>query len=112
MAVAGTKLYTNEAIAALVPIGDIVTTDFLQLSLATVKPRGVSHAVKGSTLNSKSLADLAIPVIPRGRQSAFVRETRSQLAAVEQTASALNAEAFNLGLIPSALIARAFDERA
>lgn len=65
LAFAGTELYTNEAIAALV-IKDysILNSKFLFYALKAIKFVGGNQAVMGITLNSKSLGALKIPLPP------------------------------------------------
>lgn len=65
MAFAGCDLYTNEAIAAFV-IKDkkVVHPDYLYYALKTASYGGSNQAVMGKTLNSKSLADIEIPLPP------------------------------------------------
>ncbi len=60
---AGTDLYTNEAIAGLV-IKNVSSLNpyFLYHALKNIKFVGGNQAVMGITLNSKSLADLKIPL--------------------------------------------------
>jgi type I restriction enzyme S subunit len=65
LAFAGTDLYTNEAIAALnVKDPTILHPKFLYYALKTIKFVGGNQAVMGITLNSKSLAELKIPLPP------------------------------------------------
>ncbi|MFF2092138.1 restriction endonuclease subunit S [Paenibacillus sp. NPDC058174] len=63
LAFAGTDLYTNEAIAALI-VKDhlILNSKYMYYALKTIKLVGGNQAAKGVTLNSKSLAELRIPL--------------------------------------------------
>ncbi len=65
LAFAGTDLYTNEAIAALI-IRDhtVLYSKYLYYALKVIKFVGGNQAVMGVTLNSKSLAELKIPLPP------------------------------------------------
>ena len=65
MAFAGCDLFTNEAIAAF-PIKDKarLNSEFLYYALLSAKFTGSNQAAMGKTLNSKSLADLEIPLPP------------------------------------------------
>ena len=73
MAFAGCDLYTNEAIAALV-IKDsgLLNSHFLFFALQVVKLVGSNQAAMGKTLNSKSLAELKIPIPPLDDQIRIV----------------------------------------
>lgn len=63
LAFAGTDLYTNEAIAALIIKNpDLLYPKYLFHALKKVKFVGGNQAVMGVTLNSKSLAELKIPL--------------------------------------------------
>jgi len=65
MAFAGCDLYTNEAIAAFsIKDKKKLHPDFLYYALQTATYGGSNQAVMGKTLNSKSLADIAIPIPP------------------------------------------------
>lgn len=65
MAFAGCDLYTNEAIAAFsIKDKKKLHPDFLYYALQAATYGGSNQAVMGKTLNSKSLADIAIPVPP------------------------------------------------
>jgi type I restriction enzyme, S subunit len=65
MAFAGCDLFTNEAIAAF-PIKDKrkLNSEFLYYALLSAKFAGSNQAAMGKTLNSKSLADIEIPLPP------------------------------------------------
>lgn len=65
MAFAGCDLFTNEAIAAF-PIKDKtkLNSEFLYYALLSIKFGGSNQAAMGKTLNSKSLADIEIPLPP------------------------------------------------
>lgn len=63
MAFAGCDLYTNEAIAALhIKNNDELYGEYLFFALQVAKLLGSNQAVMGKTLNSKSLAQIEIPV--------------------------------------------------
>jgi type I restriction enzyme S subunit len=65
MSFAGCDLYTNEAIAAFsIKNKKKLHPDFLYYALQAATYGGSNQAVMGKTLNSKSLADIAIPVPP------------------------------------------------
>jgi type I restriction enzyme S subunit len=69
MAFAGCDLYTNEAIAAFsIKDKKKLHPDFLYYALQAATYGGSNQAVMGKTLNSKSLADIAIPVPPLENQ--------------------------------------------
>jgi type I restriction enzyme S subunit len=65
MAFAGCDLYTNEAIAAF-PIKDAekLSSRFLYYALQSATFGGSNQAAMGKTLNSKSLAEIEIPLPP------------------------------------------------
>ncbi len=69
LAFAGTDLYTNEAIAALViKNNSIINSKYLYYAMKVMKFVGGNQAVMGITLNSKSLAELKIPLPSLGDQ--------------------------------------------
>jgi len=85
MAFAGVDLFTNEAIAALVPHDPrIVDTSYLRLALMTIDgATTASHAVKGRTLNSRSLSELLVPVAPIHEQRRIASQLADQFAALD-----------------------------
>ncbi|RJP62845.1 MAG: restriction endonuclease subunit S [Comamonadaceae bacterium] len=65
MAFAGCDLFTNEAIAAFrIKDEKELSPEFLYYALRSVTYGGSNQAVMGKTLNSKSLADIEIPLPP------------------------------------------------
>ena len=65
MAFAGCDLYTNEAIAAFqIKDEKQLNSEFLYYALQTATFGGSNQAVMGKTLNSKSLAEIEIPLPP------------------------------------------------
>lgn len=90
MAVASNTLYTNEAIAALVPRDPLaLDSGYLRYALATINAdAGASTAVKGRTLNSETLARLPVPLVPIEAQRRIAAQLTSQLAAVDSARSA------------------------
>lgn len=79
MAFAGCDLYTNEAIAALVPKDDRIDTRFLFYSLRVADlTRNAGEAAKGRTLNTKTLPliRVSIPANP-GEQHRVVEAIES-----------------------------------
>jgi type I restriction enzyme S subunit len=63
MAFAGEDLFTNEAIAALeVKDPNALSASYLFYALQSAKVGGSNQAAKGKTLNSKSLAEIEIPL--------------------------------------------------
>lgn len=72
MSFAGCDLYTNEAIAAFAIQDDKeLSPDFLYYALQSASFRGSNQAVMGKTLNSKSLAEIEIPLPPLDDQVRF-----------------------------------------
>lgn len=69
MAFAGCDLFTNEAIAAL-PIKDErnLNSEYLYYALRSATFGGSNQAAMGKTLNSKSLAEITIPLPPLNDQ--------------------------------------------
>ncbi|MFH6838486.1 restriction endonuclease subunit S [Providencia sp. 2024EL-00732] len=65
MAFAGCDLFTNEAIAAFAIKDEaVLNPEFLYYALQSATYGGSNQAVMGKTLNSKSLADIEIPLPP------------------------------------------------
>ena len=72
---AGIDLYTNEAIAALVPLNGQIDNDFLYYALPiAVGKTETDQAVKGATLNKKKLNDVIFlhPSLPEQKKIAAV----------------------------------------
>ncbi len=85
-AIAGCDLYTNEAIAGLIPIDESRTDkEFLKHLLPVIDYEGVlGHAVKGRTLNFRSMSNLAIPLPPLAEQQRIVARLDQQMALVDK----------------------------
>lgn len=84
LAFAGTDLFTNEAIASLVIKNtSILHSRFLFYSLKNIKFDGGNIAVKGLTLNSKSLSKLKIPLpsLPEQIRIAYILSKAENLIA-------------------------------
>ena len=75
VAIAGCDLYTNEAIAGLVPKDNRVSSEYLYHIIPRIKLENyVQRAAKGKTLNRGILEAIRIPVPSRKEQENFVRE--------------------------------------
>ena len=64
----GVEAYHNEAIASLSAEDDVLRSYLVWAVPALVTHSAMNPAVRGSTLNSKSIAELWVPVPPRGEQ--------------------------------------------
>lgn len=93
MAFAGVDLYTNEAIAAVIPKRDAeLDKNYLRFALDFIDPiSGSSHAVKGKTLNQVSLRAIKIPLPPLEEQKRIAARLTDQLAVVERARRASEA---------------------
>ena len=73
--IAGKDLYTNEAIAGIIPKGDNVLTKYLYYLLPKIDYTPYTQsATKGKTLNSKIMASLEIPLPSLEEQKRIVKE--------------------------------------
>jgi type I restriction enzyme, S subunit len=115
MAIAGVDVYTNEAIAGLVPRNPPrVSTEYLRFALAgTDVADGSSHAVKGKTLNLPLLRAIRVRLPPLPKQKEIAARLSQQLdaaahmrAAAERQAEAvqqlkMSAIDHSFGMLPS-----------
>lgn len=87
MGIAGTDLFTNEAIAAFYPDAAVATRDWLFYALPeAVASAQFDTAVKGATLNKAKLRDLAILVPPTIAEQHGIASVLSALdEQIEQT---------------------------
>lgn len=86
-AISTTELYTNEAIAAIVPAADVVGTDYLYYLLPPIARSAITDtAVKGATLNKASLSklELAFPK-DKKKQKKIARILQTVDKAIEKT---------------------------
>ncbi|PCJ62386.1 MAG: hypothetical protein COA73_06625 [Candidatus Hydrogenedentota bacterium] len=86
-AIAGKNLYTNEAIAAIVPKNDQITSSYLYYILPPVAKNAITDtAVKGATLNKASLTKLSL-TFPccRARQNKITSILETIDLAIEKT---------------------------
>lgn len=113
MAIASTELYTNEAIAALVPRSPTLDPMYLRYALASIDAgAGASTAVKGRTLNSATLSMLPVPVAPPDEQRRIALELSDQLVGVDvmrdrTIARVMSAKALRTALIDEPFVALA-----
>ena len=83
--IAGADLYTNEAIAALVPKDDRVLPEYLYYVLPRIDYGEYGRkATKGRTLNSGSVEAIRIPVPDRAIQKKIIEALKLQEAAIKQ----------------------------
>lgn len=109
-AFAGTDLYTNEAIAGLVPKkDDLITPAFLYHALSITDPlEHTGYAVKGRTLNQKTLPLITIPLPPLSEQRRIVAALEAHTAAADRAKQAADNALNRLRELPGALLRRAF----
>lgn len=83
VAIAGKDLYTNEAIAGLIPKSNKVLPMYLYYILPAIDLDAYTQrAAKGKTLNRKILQSIKIPVPPLEEQKAFIKEMEEREAKV------------------------------
>lgn len=110
MAIAGTDLFTNEAIAAFKSRGDI-DEQYLYYALPeVVRSAATDVAIKGATLNKKSLAALQVAYPPPNVQKAIaqvldgidaaIEKTEALIAKYQQIKAGLMHDLFTRGLLP------------
>ena len=93
-AIAGTELFTNEAIVGLVPKDGRVLAEYLYHLLPVMDLEVYSQrASKGRTLNKKIIEAIRIPVPPIGEQEQFI----ASMNELEARATALREEADSIG---------------
>ena len=101
VAIAGCDLYTNEAIAGLVPRGGSVLPEYLYYLIPAIDLRNhMQPAAKGKTLNKKILEGIRIPVPPKKEQRAFVRrmnKLEAEAIGLRDKANALDQETAETG---------------
>jgi type I restriction enzyme S subunit len=98
--------YHNEAIISIRPFVPEMDT-FLFLVLPERARRGATKgAVKGATLNRKSLADLVVPVPPVAEQHRIVAKVEELMALCEQLRAAQKARDVRRGALRAASLHR------
>ena len=105
VAVAGTELFTNEAIAAFDLDNEMVMRDFIYQYLPTfVGMVEAEQAVKGKTLNKKALAEVPV-ILPPLKEQERIAEILGSVDASIQAAQAViaQAECVKRGLIEELL---------
>ena len=96
VAIAGADLYTNEAIAGLVPNDDRLLSEYLYHVIPSINLRNyMQPAAKGKTLNKKLLERVHLPVPSKKEQRTFIRKMNLLEASaidLRERASALEQE--------------------
>ena len=101
VAIAGCDLFTNEAVAGLVPKDDRILPEYLYHLMPAIDLRShMQPAAKGRTLNKRILESIRIPVPSRDQQAEFV-ERMDELEAgainMRERASVLDQEILEVG---------------
>jgi len=100
VAIAGCDLYTNEAIAGLIPKDGRVLPEYLYHLLPAIDLRAyMQPAAKGKTLNKTILEGIRIPVPPLPDQRAFIKamnELEATAGELREQAADTNKEAQDL----------------
>jgi type I restriction enzyme S subunit len=111
VAVAGRDLYTNEAIASFHPTTGALHPDWLKYALPVAVRNVIADtAVKGATLNKKSLKTLTIPFPSRPEQRAIAHVLTTLDNLIADTVSAIaKLEAIRQGLLHD-MLTRGLDE--
>ena len=109
-AFAGIDLFTNEAIAGLTAKGGVgISMPFMRYMLTVIDATAhTGHAVKGKTLNKRTLAQLSIPLPPLEEQHNLVARFEEQMAAAERLRRETEAQVKAAAAVPSALLRDAF----
>ena len=109
-AFAGVDLFTNEAIAGLIPKHpENLSMPFLQYALSTADTsRLTGNAVKGKTLNKRSLAVLPVPFPPFEEQQHIVTRIEEQMTGAKQAQREAEAQAEDAAAVAAALLREAF----
>lgn len=110
MAFAGRDLYTNEAIVGITaPTNGEIDLEYLRYALSMVDyDELVGHAVKGRTLNRKTLKLLEFPLPPMSEQRGIVEALDRQCAALDHARAAAQAQIDALDALPAAALRLAF----
>jgi len=109
-AFAGCDLFTNEAIASFVPKNpDALDKQFLRRALSTVDFDDLTgHAVKGKTLNLRSMSAITIPLPPLEEQKRIAGILNEQMAAVEEAKKAAQDRLEAARALPAAYLREVF----
>lgn len=112
MGIAGKDLYTNEAIVGVIPKeSDHLKNDYLWFALKYINAgEDSSHAVKGKTLNQKTLDILLIPLPPLPEQQRIAAILREQMAAVEKARKAAQERLEAIKALPAAFLRQVFPQ--
>ncbi len=113
-AFAGVDLFTNEAIAGILPKRtDTIDTAYLRYALmGTDTAKGSSHAVKGKTLNLELIRQIEIPLPPLAEQRRVAGLLKAQLAAVEKARKAAAERVEAAGAMDSAVLREIYADAA
>ena len=110
MAISGRDLYTNEAIAGLIPkSAQFLNQTFLRHALTGVDTSKLTgHAVKGRTLNRQTIKQIPLPLPPLREQQAVVQELERDLGNAAIAQESVRSQLDALDAMPAALLRVAF----
>ena len=106
----GTDMFTNEAIAGLIPKDALILSKaFLRYALIFGDYGSFADvAAKGKTLNKTKLAQLDIPLPPLSEQKQIVADLNKKMAAIEKARNATEEESEATHVLPAAFLREAF----
>ena len=113
MAFAGVDMYTNEAIAGLIPKSSAkIRPAYLRLALASADlAEGSSHAVKGRTLNLGLLRSLTVPLPSLSEQDRITAGLRHELETAAKLHGAVETQFAAAGRLASSCLDSLFSAR-
>ena len=111
MAFAGVDLFTNEAIAGLIlKPSSAISSSFLMHALEIADYEdSAAHAVKGKTLNKKSLSAIRVPLPPLSEQRRIASILNEQMVAVEKARKAAQERLEAAKALPAAYLREVFE---
>jgi type I restriction enzyme S subunit len=108
----GIEACTNQAVCALQPNSEVLSSDFLHEWLRHIRPEWMRYSGgnrKDPNINKSVVENMTLPLPPLNEQRSFTSRLQDQLAEADAIAQAAAAQMAEIERLPPRLLAQAFE---